>query len=79
MAWYALYKWYKNWSKRKYPNEDVPVGPVVKDDWIIWYSNTMAIGIRFTDPMYKPQLEILRLLSGVDFNWKETPVYQIQR
>lgn len=67
-----------DYSKMK-SDEDVPVGPVVKDDWIIWYSNAMAIGIRFTDPMYKPQLETLRLLSGVDFNWKETPVYQIQR
>ncbi len=67
-----------DYSKMK-SDEDVPVGPVVKDDWIIWYSNAMAIGIRFTDPMYKPQLETLRLLSGVDFNWREIPAYQIQR
>ena len=26
---------------------------------------------------YKPELEVLRLLSGVDFHWIETPYYEL--
>lgn len=33
----------------------------------------------FTSPVYKPELEVLRLLSGVDFYWIETPHYVVHR
>lgn len=46
-------------------------------DWLVSYNDEMAVGICFTNPAYKPELEVLRLLSGVDFYWMETPYYEI--
>ena len=46
-------------------------------DWLISHNDEMAVGICFTDPLYKPELEVLRLLSGVDFYWLETPHYEL--
>lgn len=40
-------------------------------------NDEMAVGICFTNPAYKPELEVLRLLSGVDFYWIETPHYEL--
>lgn len=58
-------------------DEIPPCSPVVHDDWLLTYNDDMAIGICFTDPDYKPELEVLRLLSGVDFFWQESEALQI--
>ena len=58
-------------------NENPPSTFAVHGDWLISYNDEMAVGICFTDPAYKPELEVLRLLSGVDFYWIETPRYEL--
>lgn len=58
-------------------NENPPSTFAVHDDWLISYNDEMAVGICFTNPAYKPELEVLRLLSGVDFYWIETPHYEL--
>ena len=58
-------------------DEIPPCVPVVHDAWLITYNDDMAIGICFTDPDYKPELEVLRLLSGVDFFWQESEAYRL--
>ncbi|MDD7205465.1 MAG: hypothetical protein PUH49_04115, partial [Lachnospiraceae bacterium] len=58
-------------------DEDPPSTFAVHDDWLISHNDEMAVGICFTDPLYKPELEVLRLLSGVDFYWVETPHYEL--
>ncbi len=58
-------------------DEIPPCSPVVHDDWLLTYNDDMAIGICFTDPDYKPELEVLRLLSGVDFFWQESEAYRL--
>lgn len=50
---------------------------MIHDDWLLTYNDDMAIGICFTDPDYKPELEVLRLLSGVDFFWQESEAYRL--
>lgn len=44
---------------------------------LLAHNDEMAVGICFTNPAYKPELEVLRLLSGVDFYWIETPHYEL--
>lgn len=58
-------------------DEIPPCSPVIHDDWLLTYNDDMAIGICFTDPDYKPELEVLRLLSGVDFFWQESEAYRL--
>ena len=58
-------------------DEDPPSTFAVHGDWLVSYNDEMAVGICFTDPLYKPELEVLRLLSGVDFLWIETPYYEL--
>lgn len=58
-------------------NENPPSTFAVHGDWLISYNDEMAVGICFTSPAYKPELEVLRLLSGVDFHWIETPYYEL--
>lgn len=58
-------------------DEIPPCSPVVHNDWLLTYNDDMAIGICFTDPDYKPELEVLRLLSGVDFFWQESEAYRL--
>ena len=58
-------------------DEDPPSTFAVHDDWLISHNDEMAVGICFTEPLYKPELEVLRLLSGVDFYWIETPHYEL--
>lgn len=58
-------------------NENPPSTFAVHGDWLISYNDEMAVGICFTNPAYKPELEVLRLLSGVDFYWIETPHYEL--
>lgn len=58
-------------------SQDPPSTFAVHGDWLVSYNDEMAVGICFTDPLYKPELEVLRLLSGVDFYWIETPYYEL--
>lgn len=59
-------------------DENLPSTFAVHGDWLISYNDEMAVGICFTSPAYKPMLEVLRLLSGVDFHWLETSYYEIR-
>lgn len=58
-------------------NENPPSTFAVHGDWLVSCNDEMAVGICFTSPAYKPELEVLRLLSGVDFYWVETPHYEL--
>lgn len=58
-------------------DENPPSTFAVHGDWLVSCNDEMAVGICFTSPVYKPELEVLRLLSGVDFYWMETPYYEI--
>ena len=59
-------------------DENPPSTFAVHGDWLVSCNDEMAVGICFTSPVYKPELEVLRLLSGVDFYWIETPHYELQ-
>lgn len=58
-------------------DENPPSTFAVHGDWLVSCNDEMAVGICFTSPAYKPELEVLRLLSGVDFYWVETPHYEL--
>ena len=58
-------------------DENPPSTFAVHGDWLVSCNDEMAVGICFTSPAYKPELEVLRLLSGVDFYWIETPHYEL--
>lgn len=58
-------------------DENPPSTFAVHGDWLVSCNDEMAVGICFTSPVYKPELEVLRLLSGVDFYWIETPHYEL--
>lgn len=58
-------------------DEKCPSAPLVHEDWFISHNDEMAIGICFSVPDYKNELEVLRLLSGVNFFWKETDYYRL--
>ncbi len=57
--------------------EECPQAPLVHEDWFICHNDELAVGLCFTVPDYKPELEVLRLLSGVKFYWNETDSYRL--
>lgn len=58
-------------------DEECPSVPLVHEDWFICHNDELAVGLCFTALDYKPELEVLRLLSGVDFFWKELDQYRL--